>query len=158
MDALKVYREENQPFYSITADCGGHKKALIPEFSITGSSQRQNEETIVFNFYQFLKQLNKGRVERNFIDVISTESEDNEEVINEIGLTLQDVSQYLKGAENVPLGSIDRSIIFMHDALKGTRLKANNCALQLSIPVNERYHCEESATFESNFADDILDG
>ena len=72
----------------------------------------------------------------------------------EQSLTLQDVLQSLTGARNTPL----RSIVFDHDVLNGTRVKANCWALQLTIPVNKRYFSGESASFISNFADDIFDG
>ena len=127
-------------------------------FSISGSSKRQCEETIVFNFYQFLKQCDKGNVQRKFIDVTTLESPDEEFPETEQLLTLQHVLQFLTGARNIPLGNIDGSIVFAHDALKGARVKANTCALQLTIQVNERYFSEESATFLLNFADDNFDG
>lgn len=159
LDALRQYPDESVKLFIYSpVTIQDIRKTFIPEFSIVGSSKRQCEETIVFNFHQFLKQCDKGSVERSFIDVTSLESLVTEEDIKEIQLTLPDVLQFLTGARNIPLGGLEGSIVFKHDAIKGARVRTNNCALQLIIPVNERYYCEEPAKFVSNFADDICDG
>lgn len=161
LDALQDFPNESvKLFISAQVTVEDIKRTFIPVFSISGSSKRQCEETIVFNFYQFLKQCDKGSVQRKFIDITTVEWHEQEEEIPETeqSLTLQDVLQFLTGARNMPLGSIEGSIVFDHNALNGARVKANCCALQLSIPVNERYFSEESGSFISNFADDIFDG
>ena len=65
--------------------------------------------------------------------------------------------QFISGASHVPISDLNGSISFTHNAEKGQRIKANNCALQLSIPVNDRYFAVDSSVFISNFADDIYD-
>lgn len=131
------------------------KKVFVPSFAIKSSSKRASEETIIFNFYQFLKQCARGNFQRAFIDISSLELDEPEE--HEQTLSLNDVLQFMSGASHLPISELNGSISFIHNAEKGQRIKANNCALQLSLPVNDRYFAVESSVFISNFADDIFD-
>ena len=66
--------------------------------------------------------------------------------------------RFISGASHVPISDLNGSISFTHNnAEKGQRIKANNCALQLSIPVNDGYFAVDSSVFISKFADDIYD-
>lgn len=157
LDALKSYPEESvKQFIFAEVTVEDIRKSFVPDFSVSGSSRRQCEETIVFNFIQFLKQCDRGNIHRTFIDVTTLELEEIREV--EQMLTLHDVLQFLSGASHLPCGSIHGSIHFIHDVEKGQRVKANTCALELAIPVNNRYLSEESSVFIANLADDIFDG
>ena len=130
------------------------RRPFIPMVSISKSSKWQCEETIVSNFYQFLKICDRETVQRKFNDM--TKRRKSREVSNH--WPWKDVLKFLTGFRNVPLGGIEGSIVLDHDILKGARVKANTCTFQLAITVNKRYYTDESATFISHYANDILDG
>ena len=156
LDALKKFPRDAIKYFVYTeVTMDDIKKVFVPSFAIKGSSKRASEETIIFNFYQFLKQCARGNVQRTFIDISSLEHDDLEE--HQQTLSLHDVLRFMSGASHVPISDLNGSISFIHNAEKGQRIKANNCALQLSIPVNDRYFAVDSSVFISNFADDIYD-
>jgi len=64
------------------------------------------KKTIVFNFYQFLKQCDKGSVQRKCIDITTVEWHEQEEEIPE-------TKQKHSLSRNMPLGSIEGSIVFI---------------------------------------------
>lgn len=72
-------------------------------------------------------------------------------------LSLNDVLQFMSGASHLPVTNLNGSIQFIHDAAARQRIKANDCSLEVSIPVNERYFTEDSSHFISNFADDVFE-
>ena len=156
LDALKSFTEDAIKYFvfaEVTVE--EIRKVFIPSFAVKGCSKRESEETIIFNFNQFLKQCACGKVQRTFIDISSLESNNLQE--REQTLSLHDVLQFMSGASHLPVSNLNGSITFIHGAAKGQRIKANNCSLQLSIPVNERYVTEESSVFISHFADNIFD-
>ncbi len=156
LDALKSFPEDAIKYFvfaEVTVE--EIRKVFIPSFAVKGCSKRESEETIIFNFNQFLKQCACGKVQRTFIDISSLESNNLQE--REQTLSLHDVLQFMSGASHLPVSNLNGSITFIHGAAKGQRIKANNCSLQLSIPVNERYVTEESSVFIPHFADNIFD-
>lgn len=128
---------------------------FVPSFSPKGSSKREREETIMFNFNQFLKKCARGLVTKTVIDMEALE----EGVESEIAQTLEvsDVLQFTSGSRFLPAGGMKGEIIFLHAVHWGERVKANTCAITLSIPVTERYASEDPNIFMVNFRDDIFD-
>ena len=51
----------------------------------------------------------------------------------------------------------ERKNSFLREVQQGQRMKANTCAVSLSIPVNERYTRDESNIVVENFGDDIFE-
>ena len=104
LDALKEFPDESGKLFiyaQVTVE--DIRKTFIPMVSISGSSKRQCEETIAFNFYQFLKQYDKKNVQMRNVPRMSPDEEFPE---TEQSLTLQHVLQFLTGARNIPLGNI----------------------------------------------------
>lgn len=128
---------------------------FVPSFSPKGSSKREQEETIMFNFNQFLKKCARGSVAKMVIDMEALE----EGVESEIAQTLElsDVLQFTSGSRFLPTGGIKAEITFLHAGQWGERVKANMCAIILSMPVTERYASEDPNIFMSSFRDDIFD-
>ena len=157
LGVLKRFPEEAVKFFTAaeltTEDI---RNSFSPSFSLKGSSKRPSEETVAFNFNQFLKQCARGRVQRTFADISSLESSSIMEE-KQRTLTLNDVLRFLSGARHLPPGGFCGTIQFVHDATEGQRLKANTCALKLCIPVNDRYCSDNSSVFVANMADDIFD-
>ena len=70
LDALKKFPRDAIKYFVYTeVTMDDIKKVFVPSFAIKGSSKRASEETIIFNFYQFLKQCARGNVQRTFIDI-----------------------------------------------------------------------------------------
>ena len=157
LDALKSFPDDALKYFVFAELTAKHiRKSFVPSFSLKGSSKRQSEETVVFNFNQFLKQCARGDIQRTFVDISSVESGNIEET--QQTLSPNDVLQFISGASHLPADGFHGGCIqFIHTAERGQRVKANTCGLQLSIPMNERYFTEDSSVFVSNFADDIFD-
>ena len=134
------------------------RKPFQPIFSVNGSSKRQKEELIIFNFNQFLKKCMQGAVSRTVVnlDGILDEQPSEEETVKI--LSLNDVYQFITGSRYPPPGGIQGGVEFQHDPLPGARCKVNTCANFICFPVNDRYTSEDSGVFVSNFADDIFEG
>jgi hypothetical protein len=133
------------------------RKPFVPMFSVRGSSKREKEELVVFNYNQFLKKCSQGEVCKTVLNLDGILGEQLfEEEVSQI-LTLNDVYQFATGLRYPPPGGCKGAIEFMHDTLPGTRAKANTCANSFSFPINDRYASEDSGVFVSNFADDIFE-
>lgn len=80
-------------------------------------------------------------------------------VESELTLTLglDDVLQFLSGSRFFPTWGMKGEIDFLHEVQQGHRMKANTCAVSLSIPVNERYTSDDSNIVAENFGDDIFE-
>jgi hypothetical protein len=129
--------------------------AFVPVFSEKGSNHRETEETIMYNFNQFLKKCARGCVKRTVLDIDALENGVESEVI--LTLDLNDVLQFLSGSRFFPTWGMKGEITFLHEVQRGQRVKANTCGVALSIPVNERYTNDDTNIFETNLGDDIFD-
>ena len=135
------------------------RKSFSPRFSLKGSSKRPLEETVIFNFNQFLKQCERGQGQRTYIDISLIEcpgNSDIDETKHQV-LCLSDVLQFISEARYLPPGGFEGTIKFAHNVKRGQRVAANTCALTLTIPVNDRYCSDNSAVFTSNMGDDRFD-
>ena len=95
LDALKSFPEDAIKYFvfaEVTVE--EIRKVFIPNFAVKGSSKRESEEMIVFNFNQFLKQCARGKVQRTLIDISSLESNNLQDC--EQTLSLHDVFQFVR--------------------------------------------------------------
>ena len=129
--------------------------AFVPSFSEMGSNQREKEETVMYNFNQFLKKCTRGCVKKTILDIDALENGVESELTLTLGL--DDVLQFLSGSRFFPTWGMKGEIDFLHEVQQGQRMKANTCAVSLSIPVNERYTSDDSNIVAENFGDDIFE-
>ena len=135
------------------------RKPFKPSFSLKGSTKRASEELVAYNFNQFLKKCRQGAVTRTVVDLDGILGDSGSPLSeNTLSLNLNDVLQFITGSRYPLPGGIQGSMLFQHEALPGTRVKANTCANTITFQVNERYSAEDSTIFTSNLADDIFDG
>ena len=120
-----------------------------------GSNQREREETIMYNFSQFLKKCNRGCVQKTVLDIDALENGIESEITLTMGL--DNVLQFLSGSRFFPAWGMKGEVDFLHEVQQGQRMKANTCGVVLSIPVNERYTNDDSNIVAVNFGDDIFD-
>jgi hypothetical protein len=108
-----------------------------PEYSPKQSNKYAVEQKIVFNFSQYLEDIEQGQ--------ISTKVEDKGVVV-----TLKHVLQFVTGADDIPaIGFTPRPTIkFSHNVLPKRKLSANTCANILTIPVADM---EDYSKFAEEF-------
>lgn len=129
--------------------------AFVPTFSAKGSNRREQEETIMFNFNQFLKKCARGLITKTVVDIEALENGIVSEVTHTMDLS--NVLQFLYGSRFLPMWGMKGEIVFLHDVQSGRRVKANTCGVSFSIPVTQRYTSEDPNIFTTNFGDDIFD-
>ena len=133
---------------------------FVPAYSESGSNRRVKEEQIFFFWMQFLKDCQRGRLQRNVISL--SEIMDNAvdgESTSKMVLSLADVLQFITGSPTTPLVPFAGNILFDHEIGKDAerRVESNTCALQVTFPVSQRY-LSSCDTFMMNFTDDIYEG
>ena len=108
-----------------------------PVFSPRGSNKYSVEEKIVFNFNQYLEDI-ENRLVKTIVEG------------EEVTICLCHVLQFVTGAEDIPaIGFTPRpSIRFYHDSENPRKLSANTCGNVLTIPVTKMY---EYARFSEEF-------
>ena len=158
LDVLKQHPEEAYKELTYVLCIEDVRKPFVPTFSVRGSSKREKEELVIFNYNQFLNKCSKGEVCRTVLDINGILREQlYEEEASHI-LTLNNVYQFATGLRYPLSGGCKGAEEFMHEALSGTGAKANTYANSFCFPINDRYASEDCSTFVSNFADDIFEG
>lgn len=124
-----------------------------PTFSEEGSNRRVKEEQTYCFWLNFLKECQRGKLVRKFFNLRDFEEGIETEI--EKRLSLQDVLQFLTGAQRKPLVSLKGKIVFNHESVE--RVVSRTCELELTIPVIPRY-TESREKFVEHFTEDILEG
>ena len=101
--------------------------AFVPSFSEMGSNQREKEETVTYNFNQFLKKCTRGCVKKTILDIDALENGVESELTLTLGL--DDVLQFLSGSRFFPTWGMKGEIDFLHEVQQGQRMKANTCVV-----------------------------
>ena len=96
-----------------------------PVFSPAGSNKFVIEQSIIFNFNQYLEDVENGKVVGQLED-------------REVKISLSDILQFATGAQNVPaIGfSPHPTIVFQHDLVTLRKISTNTCANILKFPVS----------------------
>ena len=123
-----------------------------PTFSEEGSNRRVREEQVYFFWLNFLKECQRGKLVRKFFNLKDFEEGIETEI--EKRLSLQDVLQFLTGAQRKPLVALKGKIVFNHESVE--RVVSRTCELELTIPVIPRY-TESREKFIEHFIEDILE-
>eukprot|EP00794_Sanderia_malayensis_P008209 gene8209-9089_t len=123
--------------------------SFSPEYSCD-EKKREMECDIVFNFNNFLDELEAGPSWNSFKTIVDLESE-AEEVIQ---LNLHDVLQFICGSRHIASGGMSGKLMFLHDTDHGKRVQVNTCIVNITFPVTARYTISES--FNKNFGEDII--
>ncbi len=111
---------------------------------------KRREADIVYNFNNFLDELEEDPQWNSFTAITDFESE-KEEITK---LNLHDVLQFLCGSRHISAGGLQGKLKFLHNANHGKRVKVNTCIIEITFPVTDRY--VTSASFNKNFGDDII--
>eukprot|EP00794_Sanderia_malayensis_P001840 gene1840-2070_t len=109
------------------------------EYSKTGTEERDREEDLIYQWYQFLDELDAGMEKEVMLHDIDAPHGQ----VRKIGL------QATFKKEKVG------QVIFLHGCSAGRRISASTCLVRIMFPVNERYMGE---SFSSSFAEDIIEG
>ena len=120
-----------------------------PEYS-SDKDKREKESDIVYNFNNFLDELEEDPQWNSFTAIVDLDS-DKEEVTK---LDLHDVLQFLCGSRHIPAGGLQGKMKFSHNAKQGKRVRVNACIIEITFPVTDRYM--NSLSFNKNFGDDII--
>lgn len=96
-----------------------------PVFSPAGINKFAIEQSIIFNFNQYLEDVENGKVVSQLED-------------REVTVTLSDILQFATGARNVPaIGFSPRpTIVFQHNLDMQRKINTNTCANTLKFPVS----------------------
>ena len=96
-----------------------------PVFSPAGSNKFAIEQSIIFNFNQYLEDVENGKVVGQLED-------------REVKISLNDILQFATGAQNVPaVGfSLHPTIVFQHDLVISRKISTNTCANILKFAVS----------------------
>ena len=124
-----------------------------PTFSEEGSNRRVREEQIYCYWLHFLKECQRGKLVRKFFNLQDFEQGVETEI--EKRISLQDVLQFLTGAQRKPLVALNGNIEFNHEKVE--RVVSRTCELELTIPVIPRY-TESRDKFVQHFTEDMLEG
>eukprot|EP00794_Sanderia_malayensis_P014582 gene14582-16085_t len=122
------------------------------EYSKTGTEERDREEDLIYQWYQFLDELNAGMEKEVMLHDIDAPHGQ----VRKIGL--QAVLRFLTGSSYPPVTFKKEKVgqvIFLHGCSAGRRISASTCLVRIMFPVNERYMGE---SFSSSFAEDIIEG
>lgn len=170
---LKAYKKEALlVFTEQELSVKDMEEMFSAKLGLPGCNERAKEETVLFNWFSFLKSCKKGKISRNVISLQSIESRvevDDQEIIATVGsnttpgdtrvLFLNDVLQFITGSYHKPAVGTRGYIEFDHsaDESSGARIVANTCAATLTVPTTNRY-TGSPKEFIANFSDDIFDG
>eukprot|EP00794_Sanderia_malayensis_P001016 gene1016-337_t len=123
VSCLKICRKVFQLSTGLTAEL--IDSVFEPVFSPRGSNRYAIEEKLVFNFTQYLEDVEKGNVEVTLSDV-------------QTKIKLENILQFITGAEEVPaIGFTPKlTIQFLHDADTPRKLSVSTCANVITIPVH----------------------
>jgi hypothetical protein len=129
---LELVREEPDMFRSLFEVSNTKLTAedvdsiFDPKFSLPGSNKFAIEQNIIFNFNQYLEDVENDRV--------VSQVEDREVVLN-----LNQILEFATGAQHVPaVGFSPRPTIeFLHNLNTPRKISTNTCANVLKFPVNE---------------------
>ena len=110
-----------------------------PDYSPKGSNRYESELNIMFNFNQYLEDIERGKI------TTTVEGKD-------VAVSLKHVLQFVTGADNIPaIGFTPRPTIqFSHDSLSKRKMTANTCGNILTIHVtgmSDLSKFEEEFTF-----------
>ncbi|XP_028412413.1 G2/M phase-specific E3 ubiquitin-protein ligase-like [Dendronephthya gigantea] len=96
-----------------------------PVFSPTGSNKYAIEQSIIFNFNQYLEDAESGKVIGQLED-------------REVKISLSDIFQFATGARHIPaVGFSPRpTIVFLHHLHMARKISTNSCANILKFPVS----------------------
>ena len=96
-----------------------------PVFSPAGSNKFAIEQSIIFNFNQYLEDAESGKVTGQLED-------------REVKVSLSDILQFATGAQHVPaVGFSPRpTIVFLHHLHMARKISTNSCANILKFPVS----------------------
>ena len=84
--------------------------AFVPSLSEMGSNQREEEETVMYNFNQFLKKCTRGCVKKTILDIHTLENGIESNLTLTLGL--DDVLQFLSGSRFFPTWGMKGKIVF----------------------------------------------
>ena len=114
LDVLKQHPEAAYKELTYVLCIEDARKLFVPTFSVRGSSKREKEELVSFNYNQFLNKCSKGEVCRTVLDINGILGEQlYEEEASHI-LTLNDVYQFATGLRYPPSGGCKGAEEFMH--------------------------------------------
>ena len=110
-----------------------------PVYSPAGSNKFAIEQSIIFNFNQYLEDVENGKVVGQLED-------------REVKISLNDILQFATGAQNVPAVGFSPhpTIVFQHDLVISRKISTNTCANILKFPVSgleDRKRFSEEFTF-----------
>ena len=105
------------------------------EYSQEGTDERTKEQDIVYQWENFLDEIN---CEQN-PDVTFFPIEEENKIIK---MSLEEVLKFLTGSKYIPMKSYKKNIgkiAFRHENPEGRRISTSTCMFSMIIPVNERY-------------------
>ncbi|XP_060598120.1 uncharacterized protein LOC132751922 isoform X3 [Ruditapes philippinarum] len=107
LDILRRFPDAKECFLKTELSSSEIMDLFVPSFS-TDDIQKSDEEIVVYNFHQFLKNVERGRVVTNYFDL-------DEEVEHSLTVKLSDVLQSLIGCKHVA-PNMKGSITFDHSS------------------------------------------
>lgn len=130
------------------------KRCFEPVYSEVGSGNHEKEVEIVYKWHQFLKATSKGSLKTGVFSYHNIELGEDLHVEEEKCLSLCDVLQFGSGAR---YPNFKGKLMFDHNSMEpGRRIKANTCAICITIPINARYCCN-TAVFAEHVMEDIFE-
>ena len=156
LDVLRRHKDDafKELTYNAKSLTAGKIRDLYSVLHSENQALKEQEEDIVFNFFNFLDELENGAENSKFTFAVTVLGDEGVQGTKQVAISLEDVLQFLTGSRHISCHGLKKGeIAFFSSPDRCRRVHINTCGIGISFPLNERY---AGKNFTANFSDDIL--